>query len=173
MPLPAQASRWMTPRSHEVGQYQYDRGDRSKPIPTLTGQAIDMAAYTSANVWPTPTAMSRPRSDEAPEKCRASRKAKAGQNTVPLYLEDLASRLSLPAPETSTDGAPSSKERRSLNPLFVEWLMGWPLGWTLGVWTGFACSETELSRFRQRMRSALSSIALPAEAPPAQLALFG
>ncbi|MGS1093094.1 hypothetical protein ACVCNR_00735 [Aquamicrobium terrae] len=165
---------WASPRAIEGekgGKWQ--KSGSSPAVKTLTGQALDLEAYTSANIWPTPTAMNRPRSDETLEKCRAIRKAKAGQNTVPLYLEDLASRISLPVPETSKDGAQFSDERRSLNPLFVEWLMGWPPGWTLLVWTDFACSATELSRYRQRMRSALSQLALPAEAPPAQLALFG
>ncbi|WP_234902282.1 hypothetical protein [Agrobacterium rubi] len=163
----------MTPRSHEVGQYQYSRGDKEKPVPTLTGQALDMEAYQTSNTWPTPTAMNRPRSDETLEKCRTRRKEKAGQNTVPLYLEDLASRLSLQDREMLTDGGTSSPERRSLNPLFVEWLMGWPPGWTLLAWTDSGCSATELSHWKQRMRSALLSLGLPQEAPPAQLALFG
>ncbi|HEU4986880.1 MAG TPA: hypothetical protein VFT89_07425 [Rhizobiaceae bacterium] len=111
---------WMTPRAKEDGQYQYSRGDKAKPVATLTGQAF-----------------SRP---------------------------DLA---------TYPVGGIPSKERRSLNPLFVEWLMGWPPGWTLLAWTDLGCSGTELCHFKQRMRSALSAIALPAEAPPVQLALFG
>ena len=40
-----------------------------------------------------------------------------------------------------------------LNPAFVSWLMGWPEGQT-----GFGCSETELSRWRRRMRSALCGL---------------
>jgi hypothetical protein len=164
---------WMTPRSHEACQYQYSRGDKDKPVQTLTGQALDMEAYRASNTWPTPTAMNRPRSEETLEKCRTRRKEKAGQNTVPLYLEDVASRLSHLGPETLTDGDKSSPERRSLNPLFVEWLMGWPPGWTLVAWTAFGCSETALSLWKQRMRSALLSLGLPQEAPPAQLALFG
>lgn len=171
--LENQANWWMTPRSHEVGQYQYSRGDKEKPVPRLTGQALDMEAYQTSNTWPTPTAMNRPRSDETLEKCRAHRKEKAGQNTVPLYLEDLASRISLQGQETQTDGEKSSPERRSLNPLFVEWLMGWPPNWTLVAWTDFGCSAMELSHWKQRMRSALLSLGLPQEAPPAQLALFG
>lgn len=171
--LENQANWWMTPRSHEVGQYQYSRGDKDKPVQTLTGQALDMEAYRASNTWPTPTAMNRPRSDETLEKCRTRRKEKAGQNTVPLYLEDLASRISLPAQQSETHGEKSSPDRRSLNPLFVEWLMGWPPHWTLVAWTDFACSETELYLFKQRMRSALLSLGLPHEAPPAQLALFG
>ncbi|MCB5205030.1 hypothetical protein LH464_21420 [Neorhizobium sp. T786] len=119
-PLPSQAVQWMTPRSHEVGEYQYSRGDKSKPVQTLTGQASSHPDLT-----------------------------------------------------TSIVGEAHSRPRRSLNPLFVEWLMGWPPGWTLVAWTDFACSATELSHFKQRMRSALLSLGLPREAPPAQLALFG
>lgn len=115
--LPSQAAQWMTPRSHEVGQYQYSRGDKTKPVETLTGQA-----------------------------------------------------LSHQGPETPRDGEKSSPERRSLNPLFVEWLMGWPAGWTLLAWTDFGCSAMELSHWKQRMRCALLSLGLPQEAPPAQLA---
>nr|WP_292636852.1 hypothetical protein [Mesorhizobium sp.] len=113
------AANWQTPRSNEVGQYQYSRGDKTKPTPSLTGQAF-----------------------------------------------------SLPDLVTYQVGEISSKDRRSLNPLFVEWLMGWPRGWTLLAWTDFACSETELSLFKRRMRSALLQLALPSAAPPAQLGLF-
>nr|WP_234908355.1 hypothetical protein [Rhizobium rhizogenes] len=113
--LPDQVSQWMTPRSHEVGQYQYSRGDKMKPVATLTGQAFS-------------------RQDQ----------------------------------QTETLGDQSSNDRRILNHRFVEWLMGWP-----PMWTNFECSETELSLFKQRMRSALLQLGLPREAPPAQLALFG
>jgi hypothetical protein len=82
----------------------------------------------------------------------------------------VVARFSLPAPETPTLGEPSSPDaptsRRQLNPEFVEWLMGWPEGWT-----AFACSETALCLWRQRMRSALSGMSLP-PAPTPQLALF-
>ena len=44
VPLPALAAQWMTPRASEVGQYQYENGDRSKPKPTLTGQAFSLPA---------------------------------------------------------------------------------------------------------------------------------
>ncbi len=60
---------------------------------------------------------------------------------------------SRPDPETSTPGGESSKATRRLNPRFVEWLMGWP-----AAWTDFGCSETELSRWRRRMRSALCGL---------------
>lgn len=82
----------------------------------------------------------------------------------------LSSRL---VPMTYQVGGIPSKERRSLNPLFVEWLMGWPPGWTLLAWTDLGCSGMALCLWRQRMRSALSQLASPSAAPPAQLALFG
>jgi hypothetical protein len=47
-------------------------------------------------------------------------------------------------------GSDTSQPRRTLNPLFVEALMGWPIGWT-----GFASVATEWSRWLQRMRSEL------------------
>lgn len=56
----------------------------------------------------------------------------------------------------TTLGQQFSKERRSLNPLFVEWLMGWPIGWT-------ACEpvETASCLWLRRMRGALSTLASP------------
>lgn len=75
-------------------------------------------------------------------------------------------------PMTYPVGETRSHPRRSLNPLFVEWLMGWPAGWTLLAWTDFACSATALSHFKRRMRCALSQLASP-PAPPAQTDLFG
>ncbi|MCF1452281.1 DNA cytosine methyltransferase [Agrobacterium vitis] len=69
----------------------------------------------------------------------------------------------------STVGEAHLRPRRSLNPLFVEWLMGWPPGWTLLAWTDLGCSATALCHWKARMRSALLSLGLPREAPPAQL----
>ena len=47
-------------------------------------------------------------------------------------------------------GRNTSDARRTLNPLFVEALMGWPTGWT-----GFASVAMEWSRWLQRMRCEL------------------
>lgn len=109
---------------------------------------------------------------------QGGRKSRSGDRNSELLMNGQADDLcSLLAPTTSTDGEVHSKQRRSLNPLFVEWLMGWPPGWTLlsagPELTAFACSETALCVWRQRMRSALLQLGLPREAPPAQLALFG
>jgi hypothetical protein len=128
--LTRQATQWMTPRVSETGQYQYDRGNKERPVLTLQGQAQAMP---------------------------------------------LASFL--PDRPISTVGEECSHIRRTLNPLFVEWLMGWLRDWTSLALTppasnGSACSAMALSHFKQLMRSELSAIGLPREAPPAQLTLF-
>jgi hypothetical protein len=86
-----------------------------------------------AVAWATPTA----------------RDHKDGATTLantPVY--GLLGRQVLTTPMAGRD---TSDARRTLNPLFVEALMGWPTGWT-----AFASVETEWSRWLQRMRCELS-----------------
>ena len=80
---------WPTPRATEgtSGDYQYDRGDHSKPRLTLKG---------AVKVFPAP---------QMPEVVGGT-----------------------------------------LNPDWVEWLMGWPIGWT-------ACEPLETARFRLWLHS--------------------
>jgi DNA (cytosine-5)-methyltransferase 1 len=52
-----------------------------------------------------------------------------------------------------TAGSDISAQRRTLNPAFVEALMGWPTGWT-----GFDSAATEWCRWLRRMRSELSRL---------------
>jgi hypothetical protein len=147
---------WKTPRAIEGekgGNWQ--KSGNSPAVLTLTGQA---------DQWSTPSVADTTGGRMTRSGARSNEPLLKGQSDA------LSSRL---APTLYEVGQVSSHPRRSLNPLFVEWLMGWPPGWTLGVWTDFACSATALCLFKQRMRSALSQLALPAEAPPAQLALFG
>jgi len=163
-PLPAQAAQWSTP---SVADVTGGRGSRSGD---RKGQLLlnSMAAYVSQNSWPTPTGINRPRSEETLSKCGDYRMQQAGQKTVPLYLEEVALASSHPAPETPTDGEPSSPSRRALNPRFVEWLMGWPPGWT-----SYECSEMALCLWKADMQSALSSMPSPPVGQPQQLGLFG
>ena len=62
------------------------------------------------------------------------RKEKANQDTVPLYLGEVVAifdgSLSPPPDPPTQDGETSSPTRRTLNPLFVEWMHGWPIGLT-------------------------------------------
>jgi hypothetical protein len=162
-PLAVAASTWPTPAASEARLGFQDRSDPEK-------KGTQVSLSTMAMIWSTP---------------RASDGEKGGPNQrfisggMPLPAQ--ASDFSLPAPATSTHGETSSHSRRSLNPLFTEWLMGWPPGWTMIAITpdlltdgtrrgssGCACSATALSRFRADMRSALSSLGTPPAAPPEQ-----
>jgi hypothetical protein len=101
--------------------------------------------------------------------CATGGQANRGQDRQDeLLLAGQARQVCSPLDQTTpTDGPSPSLKPRTLNPLFVEWLMGWPLGWT-----SYECSATAFSHYRALMRSALSQLNLPT-APPAQLSLFG
>lgn len=66
------------------------------------------------------------------------------------------------------DGDVFSNSGLTLNPRFVEALMGWPTGLT-----SCASSAMELSRFKAHMRYELWRIGLPQEDQPVQADLFG
>lgn len=111
--------------------------------------------------WPTPT--------EGDAKASGSRETSQSEAHDGMSLADAAtrghasgrhesSRSSLPALATSSCGPECSPKHRRLNPRFVEYLMGWPPSWT-SVQTGSGPAGTELSLYRQRMRSSLWRIA--------------
>jgi hypothetical protein len=155
-PLVSQTIKWATPIVQDSKQ--------SGHAPTGTGQ-VEKLSFQAAQ-WPTPTSLSFGESHQQGN-------SKSMNETLRLVSGLAASR---PDPGTATAGPPSSPARRSLNPLFVEWLMGWPPGWTLislPELTGSACSATASCRYRQDMQSALLQLALPPAAPPVQSDLFG
>ena len=80
---------------------------------------------------------------EAGERTRA-------RNSRPLN-EQLAS--SHPGPATTRTGGDTSKASPTLNPLFVETLMGWPTGWG-----GFGSAATAWSLWLPSMRGELSRL---------------
>ncbi|MHC2298172.1 hypothetical protein ACVJBD_002378 [Rhizobium mongolense] len=154
---------WATPtqvhRKSEKAMRPFADGGQSSP------PAIEQQAETLTNtLWATPSVADTSGGRMTRSGDRSNEPLLKGQSDA------LSSRLD---PMIYPVGQVSSHPRRSLNPLFVEWLMGWPPGWTLAAWTDFACSVTELSLWKQRMRSVLLQLGLPQEAPPAQLALFG
>jgi DNA (cytosine-5)-methyltransferase 1 len=61
---------------------------------------------------------------------------------------------------TPTAGGDTSGTHRSLNPLFVEALMGWPTGWT-----AFGSAATAWCRWLPRMRCELSRLSSPPDEP--------
>lgn len=85
--LSSSAVAWPTPMagtSAQKGNSAAGNSDFSRGVTALVAN------------WPTPTAINRVRSDETMEKCAAFRKANAGQNTVPLYLEEVATKWPTP-----------------------------------------------------------------------------
>jgi hypothetical protein len=151
---------WRTP-----GAADAERGTNGTWVPDKKAGQHSLRHQTDR--WATPTQVHR-------KSEKAMRPFADGGQSSPAAIEQQAQRLtsSLQDRIIYPVGQVSSHPRRSLNPLFVEWLMGWPPGWTLLAWTDFACSATALSRFKQRMRSALLSLGSPPEAPPAQTSLF-
>jgi hypothetical protein len=135
---------WPTPRQ-EDGESAGMRHSR--------GVADTLTAVTAT--WPTPMT-------------RDHRSIYAGEETMEKNsrpLSEAASLFGLPDQPTH-DGPPSSRERRTLNPRFVEWLMGWPIGWTASEPVAMASCL-----WLQRMRGALWTL-LSAPSSSEQPSLF-
>ena len=91
---------------------------RNRQSPTLS------TVVRSPNLWPTPCA------SEARQGYQDRNNGKKGQESL----------------STVVQGGPSHLVGGSLNPTWVEWLMGWPLGWT-------DCDASATDRFRQWLHS--------------------
>ncbi|MGH8325238.1 MAG: hypothetical protein ACRET2_00580 [Steroidobacteraceae bacterium] len=127
---------WGTPSVADVdGGRMHRSGARSTEL-LLKGQALRLT-----ETWATPTARDH-RSIHASAATRA-------RNSRPLS-EQVGDFCSRQGPPTMTDGGNFSLVNRTLNPLFVEAVMGWPIGWT-----GFVFAETEWCRWLRRMRCEL------------------
>lgn len=176
------SSQWPTPNATD--------GEKGSTGQTFARGNLSLTAAAAAK-WPTPMARDHrsggdgrarhngPMLPDVAERWATPRALEKGQYTRDHGNPEKArpsltgQAFSLQARATSPDGKPPLPLRRSLNPLFVEWLMGWPPGWTLLAWTDFACSATALSRWKRHMRSALSHLGLPRGVAPAQFDLFG
>lgn len=152
------AANWTTPSATD--------GQRGGTITeAMSGTSL---AQQVRSLWSTPSVAD----------VQGGRKSRSGERNQELLMNGQAEQLCSRLDQTTlADGETSSTDRRSLNPLFVEWLMGWPPGWTLlsagPELTDFACSEMASYLSKLAMRSALLQLGLPREAPSAQLALFG
>jgi hypothetical protein len=158
--LQAAALNWPTPRAEdsESSGATVTRGIKD----TLTAVARD-----AAESWPTP--MSR---DYRSGHTRQTDEELWGKKGKPL--ERVATSHSSRQDQATPDGQPSSAPRRSLNPQFVEWLMGWPQGWTrcdTGS-TDCAAAVMEFQVWLQRMRGALLKLCSPRISKDAQGSLF-
>lgn len=157
-------SAWPTPT---------ERDHRSTRASAETYERNRRPLSEAAGLWATPTVADT----------EGGRLSRSGARKDELLLRGQAKALhSRQAPAPISSGATSSGSAPSLNPLFVEHLMGWPLGWTAlligpaspwrGVLTASGSLEMGLYRWRRLMRSELLRLPSP-PALPAQLDLFG
>jgi hypothetical protein len=99
---------WMTTRVSR-GAYTRDQGDPDKPRLTLEGEVV-LAG------WPTATAVNRERDADTMAKCAAFRKRNANQDTVPLYLGEVAQFAAWPLTGFPTSRAiDGAKGQRTLS----------------------------------------------------------
>lgn len=130
-----------TPRSSESGDYQYDRGDHSKPRLTLTGDVKMFPTPTATDfqnrtvITPIKTSSGTIRHlNKAGGQSRAALSAIVNMYPTPTVNDSKNSTL--PPSQINHDNLPGAHERAGeksgarLNPDWVEWLMGWPIGWT-------------------------------------------
>lgn len=193
VPLPAMASRWPTPgasrtnndvglgaagawptiRAAEAGAYQYSRGDKTRPVPTLTGAVSAWTTLVDGLSSPPRRATGYGPPSRA-SICAAYRRYRA-TTCLSLRAEMRALiRMAIRAERAGQRrGFTRPSFRKSLNPRFVTWLMGWPDHWTQIASTPCACSATELSLWQRRMRCALSALPWPGDMTPIQPDLFG
>lgn len=130
---------WGTPSVADVdGGRMHRSGARSNEL-LLKGQVVRLTES-----WATPTARDH-RSIHASTRTHE-------RNSRPLS-EQVGNFCSRPGRPITKAGENVCGSNRTLNPQFVEALMGWPVGWT-----GFAFAETEWSRWLQRMRCELSRL---------------
>ena len=106
---------WPTPTSLAPAKNGNNEAGNSAGLVAIRSHAL------AAETWPTPTATHRVRDEETLAKCAAFRKRNANQNTVPLYLAEVATNSAGSSVPTEKPGA--------LNPEFVCWLMGYPTEW--------------------------------------------
>ena len=165
-----EAARWAPPDAAVFNDGQKPDGwvarKAREKLKGYNGNGGGTPLAMQATLWVTPSVAASEGGQTSRSGDRADEPLLGGQ-------AEAISLTALPDPTPSTDGAPSSPRgptspRRRLNPIFVSWLMGWDVPAPTN--SGFA--EMGSSRWSQAMRSALSRIALPPAAPPAQRDLF-
>ncbi len=157
MNLATKAAMWPTPqtdsfrtrggaRKNEKG---LDRMARDWPTPMASdgckpsgGNRRSADLSHVAGMWPTPLARDW-KGTNSPE--HVMQKPPARNHMDQLANFAVYSRQAL---TISGDGETTCDQRRSLNPAFVEALMGWPT-----AWTGFDFAATAWSPWLRRMRS--------------------
>jgi hypothetical protein len=185
---------WTTPQCHDAKLGMNHNPDRpyhslvtdvNWPTPDVSDRRSDksnqiglsnVVRWQVQEVWPTPTSMNMVRDEETMQKCADYRKAKAGQNTVPLYLEETVLKTEWPTAsardwrsgksnqheknsrplnevvvldgQQDQEKVNSNGKRLGLNPAWVMQLMGTTIEKTFFAWR-----ETPLYANSQRKPS--------------------
>lgn len=148
---------WPTPRASA------NENRQTKPTPSQAAGQHGMNLATTAAMWPTPMANDGCK-PSAGNRRTADLTHSAGMWMTPTARDHKDGATSLANTPvngllgrqvlvTPMAGSDTSEPRRTLNPLFVEALMGWPTGWT-----GFASVAMAWSRWLRRMRCELSRL---------------
>jgi len=145
---------WPTPLANPNTNRQ------TKPTPSqLKGEhGLNLAMVAVTHTWPTPRACSGKRSSGANRtelvEVWATPTTRDWKDGTAMADVETNSLLGRQAPRSMKNGNASPL---TLNPLFVEWLMGWPISWTVAS-TGCGCAATALSRWSRLMRCELSRL---------------
>lgn len=138
--LDGMARGWATPKTL-TGGANSKRKERGAGGPDLQEQT---------RAWPTPAARDY-KGANSQEHVTTNGSGRMHMDQLPNFVAH--GFHSSPQGQAIQNGLTSSQRHRTLNPRFVEWLMGWPIGWT-----SFAYAETEFSHWQQRSRGALSML---------------
>lgn len=119
MPRPttsvADSSSWPTATAH----------DARRPGPDLKSTQGGNLCREAA-VWPTPVVLDRPRSPETLAKCADFRKRNANQNTVPLYLGEVARDWPTPMAGTPAQNGNNYAGNNDFSRRVMEIVSTWP-----------------------------------------------
>jgi hypothetical protein len=132
---------WPTPRS----------SDGEKGGPNQRGSKGDLMLPAAVHQWPTPHGMAVPNARQAGPSGNELGRA-VNQWATPTSHERTHSPRQVhhgqQLANQAAGGGPATPRTKgpSLNPSWVEWLMGWPIGWT-------ACEPLATDRFPQWLRS--------------------
>ncbi len=136
-------AQWPTPRANPNSDRQ------TKPTPSqLKGEhGLNLAMVAVTHTWPTPQSSDYRERGNLANPCIQRRMAMGKQLNLSMMAHPATFR-SGPQDQTITRHGEASP--LTLNPPFVEWLMGWPIGWT-----DSAFAATAWFRWSRLMRFAL------------------
>lgn len=105
----------------------YGSSQNEGKVPHKRPTAGTPSLYGWAKRWPTPLTQDGQKGDRSAASARAELIRRGGSADLPIAVHAMGWPHGRPGPMTCTHGGEC---RPTLNPRFVEWLMGLPLGWT-------------------------------------------